>query len=95
VAVTPWINLETSEVNYVLANLPAVKYQDDWLTTAVSFKLSDLVQENGAYKFALSIPDLHGDTVKVHAIQVQFSKQQVTLKQMYKDFKHLIKLLLP
>ncbi|KKW30029.1 MAG: hypothetical protein UY72_C0025G0005 [Candidatus Uhrbacteria bacterium GW2011_GWD2_52_7] len=61
---------------YIYANTAVPAWQDGWRVADATFSLASLATENGAYKFALSLPGLEelGSTVDVHAVTLTFTK---------------------
>ncbi len=97
IALTAFTDLESSEVEHVLANLAPVREADGWRVASAAFETSTLAVENNAYKFALSAPGIHDNLgqVSVHAVKVTFQKSHVSIHETLADLKRLIKLLLP
>lgn len=97
VSVTAFSDLEHSQVNYVIAKLAPVEFENSWRVASGVFETSALALENGAYKFALSAPGLHDNLgqVSVHAVTVTFQKEPMTFTEMLLAFRHVLKLLLP
>ncbi len=79
---TAQTNLADPAIRYVYANLPPeVTNADGWRVATASFSLSSLVQELGAYKFAISLPGFAADeqTIDVHALTVTFRKPSISV----------------
>ncbi len=97
ISLTAFSDLEHGQVDYVLANLAPVTSEGDWRVATAEFDLTTLVQENGAYKFALSAPGIHavlGD-VKIHQVQVTFSRPRLTGSEAWTEIKTFVRKLLP
>lgn len=78
VSLTPFIDLD--DVAYIYATTAVPSTEDGWRTADATFSLASLEKENGAYKFALSLPGLDelGTTIDVHAIELTFTKPAVS-----------------
>lgn len=96
IALTPYTPLENSQLNFVLADLSPVLESEGWRVASAEFELAELAMENGAYKFALSVPGVHEPDaqVAVHKIQVTFTRPPLTVREFVRQVRHLIKLLL-
>lgn len=77
-------NLDDPAVRYLVASVPPVSVESDgWRRAATTFDLAALEQENGAYKFALSLPGFMADqhTVDIHSINMTFHKAPMSLAE--------------
>jgi hypothetical protein len=95
--VTAFTDLSDTNVEYVLAQLAPVTYDNGWRIASGTYATKDLAVENGAYKFALSAPGIHDDLgrVEIHAVTVTFTKAPMTGHDFLLALKHMAKLLLP
>lgn len=95
--VTAFTNLQATDVQYVLAQLAPVAYDNGWREASGIYATEDLAVENGAYKFALSAPGIHDNLgkVEIHAVKVTFTKAPMTGHDFLLALKHMVKLLLP
>jgi hypothetical protein len=80
--------------NIVVAEVPEPEVKGDVLTNGADFDLTTLAKENGAYKFALSVPRVHekdgGATIK--RVTVTFKKPS-SIMETLRGLKHFVKLL--
>lgn len=95
--VTAFTDLADTNVQYVLAQLAPVAYDNGWRIASGTFETADLAVENGAYKFALSAPGIHDDLgrVEIHGVTVTFTKAPMTAHDVVLALKHAVKVLLP
>lgn len=82
---------------YLVAELPAVSTTaDGWRSASTTFDLASLVQEAGAYKFALSLPGrvVDEEPIDIHRISVTFHKEPISLRtaiwQELRAWKHAV-----
>lgn len=76
----------------LVARVPQVVEEDGWRVGEATFTLSELAKENGAYKFVLSAPlvDEAGGDVSVHAIDITFKKDPITLRGFLSSVKQFL-----
>jgi hypothetical protein len=96
ISLTAFTHLEDTPAEYVLATLAPVRYTDAWRVAGTTFQTTDLVMENGAYKFALSAPGIQDNLgqVKIHKLQVRFMKANGA-GVSWSEVKHFLRFLLP
>lgn len=96
-AVTAYTDFDHSQAKFVLANLAPISFSHGWRVADATFVIDELAQENGAYKFSLSAPGVKDNLgqVSIHAVTVTFEKPPVTIRELKRELRHLIKLLLP
>ena len=97
VVLNAFTDIQSTGVDYVLAQLPPLRERQGWRSASATFDLTPLAMENGAYKFALSVPgvDAPGGAVDVHAITVRLSRPALTFDEFVADLRHLFRQLLP
>ncbi len=80
--------------NIVVAEVPSPEVNGDVLTNSADFDLTTLAKENGAYKFALSVPRVHeeGGGATIERVTVTFKKPS-SIMETLKEIKHFVKLL--
>lgn len=95
--VNAFTDLEATNVQYVLASLPQAQEEDGWQTVTVTFDLAGAARENGAYKFALSVPGVHDPEgkIRVHEITAILSRPPRTFHQWLSEGKQFVRQLLP
>ncbi len=95
--INAFTNLDEANVQYVVALLPEVREESGWRTATVTFDLTGAALENGAYKFAISVPGVHeeGGQIRVHEITATLSRSPRTFPQWFADGRHFLRQLLP
>lgn len=92
-SITAFSDIVSLGVEYVYAHLPESVERDGWRIASSTFLLSELVQEGGAYKFALSAPGLttFETAPEIHRITVRFNGESPTVRQMLANIWHRLK----
>ncbi len=86
ITLTDAIDLDESQINYVLADYISPNEADGWLVSATNpqleFDLSKIRQRDNTAKFILSVPGVDDDSwIDVHQIKLTFKKKPLTTKE--------------
>ncbi len=76
VPLTSYQSLADLGVDYVLARYTSPRLEGDWLVASVPFNVDDLYEDERAWKFSFSTPEIEalGGELDIHKINAKFSR---------------------
>lgn len=87
VKLNAFTDLDALGVNYIIAKYPGVTEREKWQTASVTFNISELYKFDNSVKFIISLPAITTmqETVNIHAINVTFIKERLTVWEFVKE----------
>lgn len=81
------LELEVLGINYVIANYQSPKTVDGWKVATADFDLSRLYWRDNTLRFALSIPNIECQNIKVKGIKFTLEKESLTLEKFWNKIR--------
>jgi hypothetical protein len=84
--------LEAMGIDYVIANYQSPKIADGWKVAKADFDLSQLYWRNNVLRFALSIPDIECQDIKIKEIKFYLEKEPLTWSSFWQKALNKLKI---